>query len=272
MSYRMTGMRVPRWTIIVPVKRLSIGKSRLRGRGIGDDLVLAIALDTISAVLAAEPVDRVIVVTSDPTMTEHASALGAKVVADEPDAGLNAAIRHGEASAGTGTGRAALTADLPALRPAEVAGALHASAVRPAYVADHLGTGTTMVTAPPGVPLDPHFGAGSAAAHAASGALGLAGRWPGLRLDVDTPADLEAARTLGLGPRTRSSVAGMQGTVASYDPVTRDGTVLLDDGSQITFPAAAFDASGLRLLRFGQRIRIERDDHGQVAAIALVTM
>jgi 2-phospho-L-lactate guanylyltransferase len=39
--------------------------------------------------------------------------------------------------------------------------------------------------------------------------------------------------------------------------------VLLDDGRELAFDAAAFAAGGLRLLRFGQRVRLERDAEGQ---------
>jgi hypothetical protein len=63
----------------------------------------------------------------------------------------------------------------------------------------------------------------------------------------------------------------MQGTVATFDPVTRTGTLLLDDGTELAFPAAAFDASGLRLLRLGQRVRVEHDDSGQIKRITLPT-
>ncbi|MBL7326000.1 2-phospho-L-lactate guanylyltransferase, partial [Escherichia coli] len=35
----------------------------------------------------------------------------------------------------------------------------------------------------------------------------LTGAWPGLRCDVDTPADLTAARQLGVGPATARAVA-----------------------------------------------------------------
>ncbi|MDG4829452.1 cold-shock protein [Solwaraspora sp. WMMD1047] len=63
----------------------------------------------------------------------------------------------------------------------------------------------------------------------------------------------------------------MQGTVATYDERTRSGTLLLDDGAELAFPRAAFDASGLRLLRLGQRVRIERDDSGEVSRITLPT-
>ncbi|WP_424892898.1 hypothetical protein [Streptomyces sp. XH2] len=49
----------------------------------------------------------------------------------------------------------------------------------------------------------------------------------------------------------------MQATAYTFDPQTRSGSVLLDDGTPLPFDAAAFDAGGLRLLRPGQRVRIE---------------
>ncbi|HET6214514.1 MAG TPA: cold-shock protein [Micromonosporaceae bacterium] len=64
----------------------------------------------------------------------------------------------------------------------------------------------------------------------------------------------------------------MQGTVASYDPDLRSGTLLLDDGSEVRFDEAAFDASGLRLLRLGQRLRIEHDQSGRIVRVTLPTM
>lgn len=49
----------------------------------------------------------------------------------------------------------------------------------------------------------------------------------------------------------------MQATAYTFDPSTRSGSVLLDDGTPVPFDGAAFDAGGLRLLRPGQRVRIE---------------
>ncbi len=63
----------------------------------------------------------------------------------------------------------------------------------------------------------------------------------------------------------------MQATVASFDPRRRCGTVLLDDGTQLDFDTTAFDASGLRLLRLGQRVRLERQDE-RICALNLITM
>ena len=135
------------------------------------------------------------------------AGLGALVVPDEPRDGLNAALRHGAAHAGArwpGSGTAALSADLPALRPAELGRALRAAAAWPtAFVADAAGDGTTLYTAAPGAAFRPAFGLASRARHAAGGAveLGLDGI-PGLRRDVDTPSDLRGAAALGLGPHS----------------------------------------------------------------------
>jgi 2-phospho-L-lactate guanylyltransferase len=63
----------------------------------------------------------------------------------------------------------------------------------------------------------------------------------------------------------------MQGTVATFDMRTRAGTLLLDNGVEVRFPPAAFDASGLRLLRLGQRVRIEHDQTGAVSRVTLPT-
>lgn len=64
----------------------------------------------------------------------------------------------------------------------------------------------------------------------------------------------------------------MQGTVSEFDSGTGAGAVLLDDGTRVEFPAAAFAASGLRLLRLGQRVRLEKASNGAVERVALVTM
>ena len=163
--------------------------------------MLALLADTVAAAIACPVVAEVVVVTDDPAATDVVRGLGARTVADEPDQGLNPALEHGAHSA-TGPGVAALSSDLPALRPGELADALRAAAGIPrGFVADAQGTGTTLLTAI-GTPLRPQFGPSSADAHRASGAVPLAGNWPGLLRDVDTDEDLRAALTLGAGPRT----------------------------------------------------------------------
>jgi 2-phospho-L-lactate/phosphoenolpyruvate guanylyltransferase len=64
----------------------------------------------------------------------------------------------------------------------------------------------------------------------------------------------------------------MQATVRQFDPHSRSGDVLLDDGSLLRFGARAFDASGLRLLRLGQRVRLEVDASGTVTFLTIATL
>lgn len=61
----------------------------------------------------------------------------------------------------------------------------------------------------------------------------------------------------------------MQATVHRFDDQTRSGSVLQDDGVEVPFDARAFDASGLRLLRVGQRLTVEIED-GQVTRLFIV--
>jgi 2-phospho-L-lactate guanylyltransferase len=235
------------WTVLLPVKVLARAKSRLAVLA-GDrrgELALALASDTVTAVLACPEVARVVVVTSDPEAGPLLAALGAIVVPDEPadrsaslgnaslentgalrgasvvgDLGvqdlLNAALRHGAAVAARrwpGTGLAALTADLPAVRPAELAAALRAAGAAPglaAFVPDAAGVGTTLYAVPPGGEFRPLFGGASRARHAAAGTIELGlGAFTGLRRDVDTPDDLREALSLGAGPFTRAVAADL---------------------------------------------------------------
>jgi len=205
----MTDNGLITWSVLMPVKVLARAKSRLAGlagprRG---DLALALARDTVTAVLGADAVARVIVITDDQVARAALTALGALVVPDEPRDGLNAALRHGAAYAAArwpADGTAALSADLPALRPEQVSRALRAAAAWPtAFVADAAGDGTTLYTAVPGAAFRPSFGLASRARHAAGGAVELVlDGIPGLRRDVDTPSDLRGAVTLGLGPHS----------------------------------------------------------------------
>jgi 2-phospho-L-lactate/phosphoenolpyruvate guanylyltransferase len=194
------------WVAVMPVKRLGAAKSRLRGAvpaARHRDLALAMVRDTATAVLASSVVAELLVVTDDPVAAAAVTALGARVVPDRPDAGLNDAMRYGaDEVAGLSRYRAVLAGDLPALRPGQLDAALTAARPGRGFVADAAGSGTVLLAVAPGEPLNPLFGLGSAAAHAASGARPLEGDWPGLRQDVDTPADLTTVLGLGAGPHT----------------------------------------------------------------------
>lgn len=204
-----------RWSVVVPAKRLAVAKTRLRPLtgASHDEWVLAMLADTVAAAVATPAVGAVVVVTDEPAAADVVRALGATTVPDVPDRGLNPALEHGARATGAAA-VAALSSDLPALRPAELAAALAAAAVAPrCFVADAAGTGTTLLTAR-GVDLDPNFGRGSAGAHRDGGAQPLTGTWPGLTRDVDTAEDLRAALALGVGPRTTALAGRLHGTGA----------------------------------------------------------
>jgi 2-phospho-L-lactate guanylyltransferase len=206
---------VPQWSIVVPAKLLAVAKTRLRpltgalADAAHDELVLALLADTVAAAVACPSVAEVVVVTDDPAAADVVRALGARPLADEPDRGLNPALEHGARNA-SGPAVAALSSDLPALRPGELAAALRAAEAAPrCFVPDAQGTGTTLLTAR-GTPLLPRFGTDSASAHRDGGAVPLTGNWPGLVRDVDTADDLRAALGLGVGPRTASFARGFE--------------------------------------------------------------
>ncbi|MEO8555784.1 MAG: hypothetical protein ABI474_03850 [Actinomycetota bacterium] len=52
----------------------------------------------------------------------------------------------------------------------------------------------------------------------------------------------------------------MQASVHRYDDESGSGSVLLDDGREIPFEGNILDASGLRLLRPGQRVSIQMSE------------
>ena len=210
--------------LIIPVKPLGTAKSRLRGAadgGLGAPaaharLALALLHDTVTAVRAAGRVRSLLVIGSDPVVAAELAAVGVEVLLDEPAAGLNAAYTLGADTLrrrDPGAVIGALPADLPALRADELDAAVAAAVAEfaagagRAFVADAGGTGTTLLVAAAGWPLDPRFGVGSAAAHRRSGARQLVGEWPGLRRDVDTADDLVRAAELGLGAHTRCVLA-----------------------------------------------------------------
>lgn len=204
-----------RWTLVVPVKRLDAAKTRLDALA-GDrrpDLALALARDTVAAATACRGV-TVLVVSDDTRAVSALETVGAVCVPDVPDAGLNPALAYGADEArrhDPGTSVAALSADLPALRPAALARALTTARGHPtAFVADAAGTGTTLLTARADASLTPRFGPRSRARHAADGAYELGGSaLASLRRDVDTEVDLRDALRLGVGPATAEVAAAL---------------------------------------------------------------
>ena len=200
--------------LVIAVKRLRDAKSRLAPlfeSGARERVVLAMLVDTVAAARAVAAIEMITVVTPDPVVAAAVLDLGAAVVADPTPAGhpdpLNNALLAACAARSVATSNiAVLQGDLPALRAAELGAALESAKLYGrSFVADRQGTGTAALFAF-GVPPDPRFGAGSARRHRDSGAVELLGDWPGLRCDIDTPADLAEARLLGVGPATTAAL------------------------------------------------------------------
>jgi 2-phospho-L-lactate/phosphoenolpyruvate guanylyltransferase len=197
------------FALLVPVKALSLAKSRLSvsaevGR---EPLMRAFALDAIAAAVQSPAVAQVHVVTDDPAFEVD----GVRRLPDEGDGDLNRALNHAALRVRLEDPRvavAALCADLPSLRPADLTEALSAGLTPRWFVADAAGTGTTLLAAGPGVDLQPHFGAGSARRHEESGAAPVRAELASLRRDVDTEDDLAAARELGVGVHTAQALGG----------------------------------------------------------------
>lgn len=299
------------WSLVIPVKRLTAAKSRLAPLPTARraDLALAFVHDCVTAATAADEVGQVVVVTADVAAAESLARLGARIALERP-AGADAAGsggfgRFAESAGSTEAAVApdgaqtrlnaaivfgarysrrvrpdlrvgALTGDLPSLRSAELDAVLALAAANDgrSFVPDAAGSGTTLLLGGADGALDPLFGGDSRGRHARSGAAELFGAGRSVRQDVDTLADLEAALRLGVGAHTAHEIGLglMQGTVRSFDPATRGGTVLLDDGTELPYDASAFDAGGLRMARVGQRVALRADGHGRITALTLVTL
>jgi 2-phospho-L-lactate guanylyltransferase len=200
---------VVRFGVVVPVKPPKIAKSRLGGLGedVRQDLAAAFAADTVAAALAAPAVDLVLAVTDDHRLAAALRDLGADVMPDVAVDDLNASLVQAVAELVRRAPElrpAAICADLPALRPAELDRALTATLPHHlAFVADADGVGTTLLSAASRADFRPGFGPGSRVVHLDHGAVEVeVAGIDSVRRDVDTPRDLAAALRLGIGPRT----------------------------------------------------------------------
>src|SRR5260370_2497513 len=157
----MRGEAPLTWSLVVPVKVRARAQSRLaalagpRRPALG----LAVAADTVRAALGCPRVRHVIVVTGDELAAEELGRLGAVVVGDEPDAGLNPALVYGAGEAAARdprSGVGALSADRPPLRPAQLDLPLPYPAPRPQATApDPPGLATPPPTPRPAAPSPP---------------------------------------------------------------------------------------------------------------------
>lgn len=209
----MTTSAAVEYTALIPAKPPQLGKQRLGGMppAFRSALATAFALDTISAVRACPVVREAWLVCSDPALAAAAAHLGVPTLADpEPASGdFNELLRTVVAGLQLAADAAVVVvpADLPALTPADLAEALRPwDGVRPAFVADTRGSGTTLYVARAG-DFDPRYGPGSSEAHLTAGASELPVWLSSVQQDVDDARDLDAAIGLGVGKQTRAVMA-----------------------------------------------------------------
>jgi 2-phospho-L-lactate guanylyltransferase len=196
----------PRVAAVLPFRGLDDAKSRLAPALDADarrDLALDL-LDRAVDALRVAGVERIAVVTLDPRLVELPIAARAEVLV-QPGRGLNAAIRQGQRWARAAGVDALLVVlpDLPLLEPDDVRALLAAARPESAVIApDRHGAGTNALLLAPPDAIRPAFGAASAPRHRL--ALALADipvtdvQRPGLQLDLDTTADIEALGEFGL--------------------------------------------------------------------------
>ena len=184
---------------LLPVKSLHNAKKRLTGFLSADQrekLARILYRQTLGALRQAEGIDRVIVVTNDSDVAEHARSSGILVFEENEqvshsvsaDAACLRAIKLGATTV------LLVPIDVPLVTPADFSRL--AAAARPGVVlvpsAD--GTGTNaMARTPPDV-IESRFGPGSCRAHLDQARLKNVPadilRLPGLMFDIDTPKDV----------------------------------------------------------------------------------
>lgn len=182
-------------TAVLPIKSFARAKTRLGGN---PELAESMASAVLQALMRVEALDELIVVTREPRAAAAAREVGARIVEDD-ETGHSAAALLGIAAA-----RAArvllVPGDCPLLDPTEVDALLAGAGPGVTVVPDRHGTGTNALVLDPPSAIEPSFGPGSCARHAAlaraAGARVRIVEVPTLAFDVDTPADLAALATV----------------------------------------------------------------------------
>lgn len=205
-------MSTPRCVVLLPVKSLEHAKSRLAplGDACRRRLATAFALDTAGAALQTPGVAAVLAITDDSDLAGRLTRHGCRTTPDPSPGDLNAALRTAAAQAADqwpGTTPVGLCADLPAMRPTELATVLQHARGPAWFVPDAAARGTTIYGAP-SPRFTPRFGPSSGRDHRSDGAVPTGEDLGSLRRDVDTPEDLALARRLGLGPCTTEVLSG----------------------------------------------------------------
>ncbi len=191
--------------VIVPVKPLPLGKSRLASVLSDEERVVlnrCLLVHTLETLKRSAGIERVLVVSRDPQALSLARDYGAHTVLEHGAPQLNVALTRATLIAKTQARRGVLIlpADLALLTPDEVAALLERNQGPPVVVIapDRRQQGTNaLLVNPPGL-LQYCYGPGSFARHCErarqAGARLEIVNLPALGLDVDLPEDLELVR------------------------------------------------------------------------------
>ncbi len=197
---------------VVPVKTLAETKSRLSpylGRGGVERLAVAMLGDVLEALLRAQGLDRVAVVTPDANVARAAIDAGAEALLRD-DPGLNAAIdaAAGELAPGDDAALLIVLGDVAGIETSDVDTLIDSAPAIGVALAPSSDGGTAALLRSPAGVIGSAFGADSAKRHRAlaeaAGVPYLEVPLDSLALDLDQPEDLDRflAREGG-GPRTR---------------------------------------------------------------------
>jgi 2-phospho-L-lactate/phosphoenolpyruvate guanylyltransferase len=188
---------------VVPVKNMADAKQRLGGvLGARERQALfgAMLEDVLGALAASDGLAGILIVTRDPEAQRLAARYGARVLVEAENRGHTSAVSLGaHALTQEGAlGMLQLPADIPLVRPEDIAALLQAHGPAPAVTLapsrDRRGSNGVACSPPDLLPL--RFGADSFLPHLQRArALGIEPQIlarPGLALDIDTPDDLAA--------------------------------------------------------------------------------
>jgi 2-phospho-L-lactate/phosphoenolpyruvate guanylyltransferase len=219
--------------VVLPVKELQGAKQRLAevlSAKKRRELFAAMLEDVLSALCPSAALAGILVVTRDPLVRRLAVRYGARVLVEEESHGHTAASSLGARTlAQQGVlGMLQVPADIPLVRPADIAALLHVHGEAPAVTLapsrDERGTNALVCSPPDVLPL--RFGDDSFLRHLRRArALGIEPRIvqrPRLALDIDTPDDLATflaapSATRAYGYLMRNGIAGRLGGRAA-DP------------------------------------------------------
>lgn len=194
-----------RWTVIVPVRGTANSKTRLNLSGFDSSmLAAAFGLDVVQAAASATLIRQVVVTTASPYLAAAVADRGAVGVLDDAPGHLNEVVLRTVDRVRTAqplANIAVLVGDVAMVTPGELDQSLSMAAGHSrAFVADHAGVGTVMLTARKGYSHRPRFGSASRAAHLTAGYCELElDRNMRIRHDIDTAGDLASALKRGVG-------------------------------------------------------------------------